>query len=71
MGGTEMTYEDSRGWKFKVMPGLGDNTYKARYKKPNYIGWHCVANLPWRNNPEDAEQDLAEYARRKKMKAVE
>lgn len=66
-----MTYVDSRGWKYKVMPGLGDNAYKARYNKPGYKGWHCVANLPWRSYPEDAEKDLAEYARRKKMRCVE
>lgn len=28
-----MTYIDKRGWKFRVMHGLGD-VWKARYNKP-------------------------------------
>ena len=27
-------YIDARGWKYKVMGGIGENTYKARYQKP-------------------------------------
>ena len=63
-------YRDSRGWLYRVMQGLGE-VWKARYNKPGCSGWKCVAVLPWRDNPEEAEQDLAEYAHRKKMEVVE
>ena len=36
------TYEDSRGWRYRVMPGLGDDTFKGRYNKPGESGWHCM-----------------------------
>lgn len=64
------TYRDSRGWLYRVMSGLGEDNYKARYNKPGCKGWKCVANLPWRNTWNEAEQDLAEYAQRKKMDIV-
>ena len=46
-------YEDSRGWRYRVMQGLGTE-YKARYNKPGKGGWHCVARLPWRATAEEA-----------------
>ena len=70
-GATVRVYEDSRGWRFKVMGGLGENTYKARYQKPGKSGWHCVAVLPWRINEETAQADLDEYARSHRMKEIE
>ena len=57
-------YIDQRGWKYKVMRGLG-NTYKARYQKPDKHGsdgWHCVRSLPWRETAEEAQHDLDQYA---------
>ena len=39
-------YIDSRGWKYQVMPGLGENTFKARYQRPEKQGdggWKGVA----------------------------
>ncbi len=27
-------YIDDRGWRYKVMPGIGGETFKARYQKP-------------------------------------
>ena len=63
-------YEDERGWLFKVMPGLGVDTYKARYKKPEASGWHCVARLPWRSTVIAAQEDLDEYARRKGWRQI-
>ena len=63
-------YIDKRGWKFKVMHGLGD-VWKARYNKPGTRSWKCVAVLPWRWNREDAEDDLEVYAEAHGMKKVE
>lgn len=60
-------YEDSRGWRYRVMQGLGTE-YKARYKKLDNGGWRCVARLPWRATAEEAEKDLADYAVRHGMK---
>ncbi len=64
-------YQDSRGWIFKVMPGLGGSEYKARYRKPGKTGWHCVAVLPWRLLMMRAEEDLEAYAKKKGMVEVE
>lgn len=66
----DLVYEDSRGWLYKVMSGLGDNQYKARYKKPGAVSWHCVRTLPWRDNPPDAEKDLIEFAKKKRMRRI-
>ena len=63
-------YEDRRGWKFKVMQGLGANTFKARYQKPGKTGWHCVATLPWCATAEEAEEYLAAYAQNHRMREV-
>ena len=63
-------YEDHRGWRFMVMPGLG-NEYKARYVKPGKKGWHCVATLPWRASLERAQEDLDAYAASHHMQEVE
>lgn len=64
-------YIDDRGWKYQVMSGLGPNTYKARYQKPDKCGtngWHCVKNLPWQNTPEAAQADLDQLAAKKGWK---
>lgn len=62
-------YEDSRGWRYRVMQGLGTE-YKARYNKPGKSGWKCVAALPWRKSEVEAEKDLAAYAARHHMREV-
>jgi hypothetical protein len=59
------TYEDGRGWMYRVMRGLGENNYKARYCKPDKAGWHCVKTLPWRTTREEAQRDLDELAEKK------
>ena len=59
-------YVDDRGWKYRVMPGLGDNIYKARYQKPDSQRWTCCSRLPWRGTPEEAQADLELMARKKK-----
>lgn len=61
-------YRDSRGWTYKVMPGLGGDSFKARYKKPGKGGWKCCSVLPWRDNEADAQADLDAWAKAKGMK---
>lgn len=63
-------YIDKRGWRFKVMHGLGE-VWKARYNKPGKGSWKGVAVLPWREKREDAEHDLEVYAESHGMKKVE
>lgn len=61
-------YIDSRGWKYRAMPGLGGNTFKARYQKPEKHGsnsWKGVSALPWRPSFDEAQADLNAYAKQK------
>lgn len=61
-------YIDSRGWKYAVLPGLGENTFKARVQKAEKhgaVGWKCVAALPWRKTREAAQADLDKLAAQK------
>lgn len=54
-------YIDNRGWKYQVMSGLGENTYKARYQKPEKhgdYGWKGCTMVPWRKTFEEAQADL-------------
>jgi hypothetical protein len=64
------TYIDQRGWLYQVMPGLGENNYKARYKKPGKSGWKCMANLEWRKSFDEAQSDLNALAEKKGWKEV-
>ena len=63
------TYIDDRGWKYKVMSGLGENNFKARYQKPDkhdaYSGWKGVAAVPWRKSFDEAQADLNALAKKK------
>ena len=64
-------YIDSRGWKYKVMGGLGDNTFKARYQRPEKhgdVGWKGLASVPWQNTREEAQADLDRLAEKKGWK---
>lgn len=63
-------YIDDRGWLYKVMPGLGSNTYKGRYQKPGKAGWKCMANLSWQSNFETAQADLDALAADKGWRVV-
>jgi len=59
------SYIDERGWKYKVTSGLGENSFKARYQKPEKKGsdgWHCLRSLPWRDTFDSAQGDLNIYA---------
>ena len=65
-------YIDGRGWKYKVMPGIGkEKTYKARYQKKNKmgdVGWECMRNLLWRKTFDEAQADLDRLAQEKGWK---
>lgn len=68
---TDTVYEDERGWRYKVMQGLGENNWKARYQKPGKRGWKCCRTLPWRKTAADAQSDLDIMAARKNWKRIE
>lgn len=60
-------YIDSRGWKYQVMSGIGDN-FKARYQRPEKhgdVGWKGLAAVPWRGSREEAQADLDQLAEKK------
>ena len=60
-------YIDERGWKYRVMSGLGDSSFKARYQKPEKhgdVGWKGMANVPWRKTFDEAQSDLNTLARK-------
>ena len=58
-------YMDERGWTYRVMGGLGGDTFKARYRKPGTASWKCVAKMPWRKSFDEAQADLDAMARAK------
>lgn len=60
------TYIDSRGWKYRVMGGLGENNYKARYQKPGKTGWKCMARMRWCKSFDEAQSDLNVMAKTKR-----
>lgn len=65
---TGKKYIDNRGWKYQVMSGIGPDTYKARYQKPEKHGsngWKGVAAVPWRKTAEEAQADLDRLAKEK------
>ena len=61
------TYEDSRGWLYRVMTGVGESNYKARYRKPGTCSWKCCRTLPWQRTAEAAQTDLDKMAARKRF----
>lgn len=63
------TYIDERGWQYAVRPGLGNDIFKAFYRKPGR-SWHAVRALAWFTNEQEAEDDLAWWAAEKGMKCV-
>lgn len=68
---SEKKYIDDRGWKYRVMSGLGENTYKARYQRPEKqgdVGWKGLAAVPWRETREAAQADLDQLAEKKGWK---
>ncbi|WP_422447833.1 hypothetical protein [Thermoanaerobacterium sp. DL9XJH110] len=65
------TYVDNRGWKYRVMGGIGGDVYKARYQKPEKAGWHCMRNLEWRKSFDEAQSDLNMLAKAKGWKEAQ
>lgn len=65
------TYMDSRGWLYRVMCGIGADSYKARCNKPGGNGWKCCSFLPWRNSFDEAQADLNAHAEKKGWKEYE
>lgn len=65
-----MIYRDKRGWIYRVMPGLGGDTFKARYRKPDAVSWKGVAGLLWRPTRPLAQEDLDQMARERKWEAL-
>lgn len=63
-------YVDSRGWRYKVQGGIGDNAFKARYFKPGKQSGKCCHTLPWRETEEQAQADLDAYAESKGWKVL-
>ena len=67
----ETAYCDERGWKYRVMGGLGADCYKARYQRPEHsgsTGWKCMKALPWRKTIREAQADLDALAEKKGWK---
>lgn len=61
-------YIDERGWKYMVMSGIGENTFKARYQKPEKSGsngWKGLGAVPWRTTFDEAQTDLNLLAKEK------
>lgn len=58
-------YTDDRGWRYKVMPGIGSDCFKARYSKPGQSGWKGLAAVPWRTSFDEAQADLNALAEKK------
>ncbi len=64
-------YIDSRGWKYQVMSGLGENSFKARYQRPEKcgdVGWKGLSTVPWQGSREEAQTDLDRLAEKKGWK---
>ena len=64
-------YENQQGWQFAVRPGYDatDPWYKGFYRKPGK-SWHPITALNWRSAWEEAEKDLAQYARMNELKEM-
>lgn len=62
------SYVDQRGWKYKVMNGIGGDNFKVNYNKPGKSGWHGVKNLPRREFFDQAQADLNQLAEKKGWK---
>ena len=58
-------YVDQRGWRYRVMTGIGENAFKGRYNKPGKSGWKGITVLPWRSTFDEAQADLNKLAKAK------
>ncbi|MCB5723780.1 hypothetical protein [Mitsuokella jalaludinii] len=64
-------YENQQGWQFAVRPGYDAAApwYKGFYRKPGE-SWHPITGLNWWSVREEAEKDLAQYARMNELKEM-
>lgn len=60
-----LRFMDSRGWIYFVRSGIGGDTFKTFYRKPNKPGDHGCHNLPWRGTFDGAQADLNRLAQEK------
>lgn len=69
-----VTWIDERGWKYKVMSGIGPSRYKGRYQDDKHsgtTGWKGMRQLPWHETFDRAQEDLNKYALLKNWKPWE
>ena len=59
------TYIDERGWKYRVMSGIGEDAFKGRYNKPYKTGWKGMPQLEWCKTFDKAQSNLNAYAKSK------
>ena len=64
-------YENQQGWQFAVRPGYDAAVpwYRGFYRKPGK-SWHPITGLNWWSVREEAEKDLAQYARMNELKEM-
>lgn len=68
-----VTWADARGWKYKVMAGLGESNYKGRYQDDKHegrAGWKGMRQLQWQNSFDKAQEDLNRLATSKGWKPI-
>lgn len=58
-------YTDVRGWQYKVMPGIGADCFKAKYRKPGQSRWRDLSSVQWRKTFDEAQSDLNMLAEKK------
>ncbi len=66
-------YKDDRGWIYFVRGGIGENQYKAFYRrpeKPKGIGEHGYRNTPWCETFDLAQKNLDALALVKGWKEI-
>ena len=66
-------YHDDRGWTYFVRGGLGENQFKAFYRKPDKkpgMGEHAYRNTPWRETANQAQEDLDKLAQVKGWEVI-
>ena len=62
------SYIDKRGFKYKVLPGIGLRSFKARRQSPDKYGdtgWKSLSSVPWRSTFDEAQADLDRLAKAK------
>ena len=68
-----VVWTDDRGWKYRVMSGIGENRFKGRYqdnKHSGHAGWKGMRQLPWQESFDEAQEDLNRLAISKKWSVV-